>query len=234
MVRDYVKVSEQDLKLAEEFFENEKHFSEWLLNVFNYYRGKEVKIKTKIVQKYFNNYKKTMDFIINSVKTGKNGGEISAENQRVKNETLEGVVVGDVAPPVVDTVPPNIEDKTINSKEDELNKYLSEQFDEFWKRYNKGVKKLSRERFMKLKPSEVGEIQKHLPKYFAANPEKKYRKDAERYISYRLWETEIELPQATLPEGWWNMDLTPEQWKLVPPEKISEKKNQDTRRRMGI
>jgi uncharacterized phage protein (TIGR02220 family) len=37
-----------------------------------------------------------------------------------------------------------------------------------------------------------------------------------------------------LPKNWWNMDLTPEQWKLVPKEKVQEKENQDIRRKMGI
>ena len=32
---------------AIQFFDNEKHFSEFLLNVFNYYRGKKITIKTK-------------------------------------------------------------------------------------------------------------------------------------------------------------------------------------------
>lgn len=110
--------------------------------------------------------------------------------------------------------------------------YLSAQFDIFWGLYNKGSKIKTRERFMKLTPTEVGKIQKHLKHYFAANPEVKFRKDAERYISHKVWETEI--AQATLPEGWFNMDLTPEQMKLVPAEKLAEKKRHDVRRQMGI
>lgn len=91
MIRDFVKINEEDLAYAEDFFQNEKHFNEWLINVFNYYRGKEIKIKTKIVQKYFNNYKKTMDFILNSIDKGKKGQSVKAEKQAVKQKTLEGV-----------------------------------------------------------------------------------------------------------------------------------------------
>jgi len=92
MIRPYVKITEQDLQLAEEFFENEKHFNEFLINVFKYYRGQNIQIKTKIVQKYFNNYKKTMDYIIESYQHGKESVLKRAENQSVKPVTLEGVV----------------------------------------------------------------------------------------------------------------------------------------------
>jgi len=54
------------------------------------------------------------------------------------------------------------------------------------------------------------------------------RKDvAEGKIKFNTLKTE-------LPKNWWNMDLTPEQWKLVPKEKVAEKENQDIRRKMGI
>lgn len=92
MTRQFVKISEQDLQIAEAFFENEKHFNEFLINVFNYYRGKNVQIKTKIVQKYFNSYKKVMDYIIDAAENGKEGVLKRLENQRVKSSTLEGVL----------------------------------------------------------------------------------------------------------------------------------------------
>ena len=92
MTRQFVKISEQDLQIAEAFFENEKHFNEFLINVFNYYRGKNVQIKTKIVQKYFNSYKKVMDYIIEAAENGKDGVAKRLENQRVKSSTLKGVL----------------------------------------------------------------------------------------------------------------------------------------------
>lgn len=112
MIRDYVKINEEDLKLAEDFFENDKHFNEWLINVIRYYRGKDTQIKTKIVQKYFNNYKKTMDFILNSIGMGKKGALLKAEKQAVKEATLEGVV----EVPVEVSLKPNIEIVNNNNK----------------------------------------------------------------------------------------------------------------------
>ena len=54
------------------------------------------------------------------------------------------------------------------------------------------------------------------------------RKDvAEGKVKFNTSKTE-------LPKNWWNLDLTPEQWKLVPKEKVQEKENQDIRRKMGI
>jgi hypothetical protein len=48
------------------------------------------------------------------------------------------------------------------------------------------------------------------------------------------WINQYKKPQPELPKNWWNLDLTPEQWKLVPKEKVSEKENQDIRRKMGL
>ena len=90
MVREFVKISVQDLEIAEAFFENEKHFNEWLINVFNYYLGKNVQIKTKIVQKYFNSYKKTMDYLLQQSNFGKSGAIKKTEIQQVKETTLKG------------------------------------------------------------------------------------------------------------------------------------------------
>lgn len=187
MVRDYVKISEQDLLLAEEFFENEKHFSEWLLNVFNYYRGKDVKIKTKIVQRYFNNYKKTMDFIINSVKTGKDGGEKSAENQRVKSDTLGGVVGGVVAPMVVDTVPPNSKDKIVNSKTVKEN-----DFELFWSKYPKKVAKdKCKKKFLSLSNDDIETIKNTIDGFLSYKPFPTYNHpNPETYLNQKRWQDE--------------------------------------------
>ena len=112
MIRDYIKITEQDLKLAEDFFENDKHFNEWLVNVVRYYRGNKVEIKTKIVQKYFNNYKKTMDFIIVSVKGGKKSAELRTDKQEVIEDTLPTPLVT----PLPSTLPTNIKDKIEKNK----------------------------------------------------------------------------------------------------------------------
>jgi len=106
MIRPFVKISEQDLQIAEAFFENEKHFNEFLVNVFKYYRGRNIQIKTKIVQKYFNSYKKTMDFIIDAAKSGQEGGFKKAENQSLKDDTLQGGLENPISNPK-DTHLPN-------------------------------------------------------------------------------------------------------------------------------
>jgi uncharacterized phage protein (TIGR02220 family) len=64
------------------------------------------------------------------------------------------------------------------------------------------------------------------PKYLT--PEFITRED--KFVKYLNSTTQIQ----ELPKNWWNMDLTPEQWKLVPKEKVAEKENQDIRRKMGI
>lgn len=113
MSKPYVKITFQDIEIAEEFFNNEKHLEEFLTNVVRYYRGLDLKIKTKIVEKYFKTYKKTMDFIINSKQFGEKGAQRKAENQEVGSSTLEGMVEA----PLEGTLPTNIKDIIVN-KED--------------------------------------------------------------------------------------------------------------------
>jgi len=90
--KPFVKITFEDLKLAKEFFDNKKHYAEWIYAVTEYYQGNEIEIKTKIVSKYFNNYKKTMDFIIKSKEFGKKGKDKVTENKEVISETLAGVL----------------------------------------------------------------------------------------------------------------------------------------------
>lgn len=90
--KPFVKITFEDLKLAKEFFDNKKHYAEWIYAVTEYYQGNEIEIKTKIVSKYFNNYKKTMDFIIKSKEFGKKGKDKATENKEVNTETLTGVL----------------------------------------------------------------------------------------------------------------------------------------------
>jgi hypothetical protein len=112
--KPFVKITEEDLDLAEEFFENNKHFNEWLCAVVAYYRGKNYTIKTKIVQKYFNTYKKTMNYIIEAKQTGKKGGEQRVENQQLNNKTLQGSVQGGVQ----ESLQPNNKEVISNNKKD--------------------------------------------------------------------------------------------------------------------
>ena len=117
--KPFFKINFEDLEIAQNFFENEKHFSEFLLAVSYYYRGVDYTIKQKIVQRYFNTYKKTMDFIIESKKTGSEGGKQRVENQKIKENTLEGVL----EPPLE----PNNKELSINNKEEKINNKLIKQ-----------------------------------------------------------------------------------------------------------
>lgn len=131
--------------------------------------------------------------------------------------------------------------KNDNNKENIYTSLRSDSFEKFWEYYGKkGSKKVSKERFMKLSETDIEAIRKHLPAYIKSTPDRKYRKDAERYLSNRLWENgDIEelkehSVDVGLPSNWWHIDLTPEQWKLVPKEHITAKRNADTRRAMGV
>lgn len=130
-----------------------------------------------------------------------------------------------------------------NNDNKEINRsaIVSEMFERFWEQYErKGSKKAAREKYMKLQDKDIEAINIHLPLYLKSKPEKQFRKDAERYLSNRLWENgDIqELKENTitvkLPDNWWHIDLTPQQWELVPEKYRSEKRNADIRRAMGV
>jgi len=64
----------------------------------------------------------------------------------------------------------------------------AEQFEKFWDYYEKkGSRKLAKEKFSKLSDEDLELMRKHLPAYLKANPERQFRKDAERYLSNKLW-----------------------------------------------
>jgi hypothetical protein len=157
--KPFVKITIEDIEIAEEFFENEKHLDEFLINVIRYYRGKETKLKTKIVKKYFKTYQKTMDYIIDAKQSGSKGGTQRVENQKNKNTTLQGYVQGAVA----GSPQPNNKQLTINNKLEIKNKkeatpepiemeFLDEDLaDKFieWMAYRKEMKKTLKPRTAK-------------------------------------------------------------------------------------
>lgn len=204
-IRNFVKINEIDLQYAEQFFDNDKHFNEWLVNVFNYYRGKEIKIKIKIVKKYFENYKKTMDYVLERSTDGKNGADKKAKNQTIIDNTLEA--------PLEDTLNGSLStnnkvinnnNKIINNKNKEITinnnvefEILDElSFDLFWDLYDK---KTGRENAMKLynklNKSDKEKIFNHIPLYKEAQPDKKYRKDPQTYLRNKSWNDEIIQPK---------------------------------------
>lgn len=114
-MNNYTKITMQDIEIAESFFENDRHLDEFLANVCRYYSGKTITIKTKIVAKYFETYKKTMDNVIKARDFGKNGGTKRVENQSNVNDTLEGCIEDTPQPKLIEV---NInKDKEINIKE---------------------------------------------------------------------------------------------------------------------
>jgi hypothetical protein len=87
--KEFVKVNIEDLEYAKEFFDNIADYSLWLYAVTEYYQGNAVAIKKKIVKKYFDNYKKTMNIVIQAKEFGKQGALKRIEKQQVNIDTLK-------------------------------------------------------------------------------------------------------------------------------------------------
>ena len=78
--KSFVKITEQDIEIAREFFEDENLLKDWIYNVCMYYMGEPQIHNDRLEEKYFNTYKKTMDFIIQA----KNAGKVGAKNKKEK------------------------------------------------------------------------------------------------------------------------------------------------------
>ena len=65
-------------------------------------------------------------------------------------------------------------------------------FDDFWKAYDKkNGKKNCEKLYAKISEQERAKIKEHVPKYVAATPDKKYRKDPQTYLHGECWNDEI-------------------------------------------
>jgi len=153
--KGYVKITFEDVKIAQNFFENEKHLDEFLSQVCRYYIGFETDFKYKNVKKFFETYKKVMDRVISSRATGSIGGNKRANNQQVKGDTLEGVLEGVLEVPLEGVLQPK-ERKEIykETNKDLLKKSLMKSFDtsgcseEFILSYN--IAEAFRKKFIKI------------------------------------------------------------------------------------
>ena len=151
----------------------------------------------------------------------------------------EPTMGGNIAPTVGGNVAPTVQEQV---QEQEKDKSIAEKerlFEKFWGFYKKGSKKDTKIGFMKLSFEDIEKIKIHLPLYFKSRPEVKYRKDAERYISKRLFDNgDIEELKSAisqeLPPNWMYVKLTPEQWALLTPKQRSDKQNEDVRKAMQI
>lgn len=199
--RPFYKINFEDIEIASEFFDhNQKHLSEFIMATIAYYSGKNVEIKSKLVEKYFKTYKKTMDFVMLSKGYGKKGALIKAENQIDSSETLKGVVEA----PLAETLPTNNELLNNNNKE------LSEKneiettcltFESFWELYDKKVdSKKCKDKFNKVKESDRQKILDTLTNYIKSTPDIKFRKNPSTYLNNECWNDIVEIIESTYPK----------------------------------
>lgn len=187
-VKPFFKVNFEDLQFAKDFFENEKHYIEWLFCISEYYQGNIIDPKTKIVAKYFNNYKKTMDFIIKSKIKGFQGAILKAEKQQVNNSTLEGVLKGGFKEPLQQI----IKNKVLSNKDKEITSADACEFDLFWDIYNKKIDKHKcLKAWSKIDIKEITKILESAKIYVQSNTDIQYRKNPFTWLNGKCWNDEI-------------------------------------------
>ncbi len=192
-VRTFLKINFEDLEIAAEYFENNRHLNEFILAVTHYYWGKDFQIHSKKVLKYFKVYTKTMNFIINSVKSGKQGAEQKTKNQIITNDTLKGVVEVPLQATLEATLPTNSKVVIVNSKDKiEKEKEVAQRslrFDKFWTLYPKKVEKEKcKAIFAKLKNDEQETILETLPKFINYKPFDTYNHpNPKTYLNGKRW-----------------------------------------------
>lgn len=194
--KDFIKITIQDIEIAEVFFENDKHLSEFLINVIRYYRGKKVIIKSKIVKKYFETYKKTMDYINDAKLAGKLGAAIRAENELVKelalNDTLEGGLE--------ETLP--VKKKEERDKKEEVS--IENSFELFWDHYHLITKRKKEDKepalkyWKKLKYEEMRKAYGSTKPYYNSLEDKKFCKKARTYLCDKSFNDEFKREETLI------------------------------------
>lgn len=186
--KPFVKINIEDLVYAKEFFDNVSDYTLWLYAVTEFYQGKEVLIKKKIVKKYFDNYKKTMNIVIEAKKFGAEGYLKRVENQKDNLDTLK------------DPHKPTLkETHRVNNKEVNNKEIIDSAFDLFWDAYDK---KVGRDKcysiFSKIKPELYETIINQAKQYNKATPDKQFRKHPATWLNGKHWEDEIKTDEPKM------------------------------------
>lgn len=187
--KEFVKVNIEDLEYAKEFFDNIADYSLWLYAVTEYYQGNEVAIKKKIVKKYFDNYKKTMNIVIQAKEFGKQGALKRIEKQQVNIDTLEDPLQYPLEGTLavnnkVLNIKNNIEERKLKFADalkpflDEYGRELLNDFYFYWTEHGEHDKKL---RFEKEKTFGISQ---RLRTWFSRNPKQYQKQETDHLVEY--------------------------------------------------
>jgi hypothetical protein len=187
--KEFVKVNIEDLKYAKEFFDNIADYSLWLYAVTEYYQGNEVTIKKKIVKKYFDNYKKTMNIVIEAKEFGKQGALKRIEKQQVNIDTLEDPLEDPLKETLavnnkVLNIKNNIEERKLKFADalkpflDEYGRDMLNDFYFYWTEHGENDKKL---RFEKEKTFGISQ---RLRTWLSRNPKQYQKQETDHLVEY--------------------------------------------------
>jgi hypothetical protein len=187
--KEFVKVNIEDLEYAKEFFDNIADYSLWLYAVTEYYQGNEVAIKKKIVKKYFDNYKKTMNIVIQAKEFGKQGALKRIEKQQVNINTLEDPLKDTLKETLavnnkVLNIKNNIEERKLKFADalkpflDEYGRDMLNDFYFYWTEHGENDKKL---RFEKEKTFGISQ---RLRTWFSRNPKQYQKEETDHLVEY--------------------------------------------------
>ena len=187
--KEFVKVNIEDLEYAKEFFDNISDYSLWLYAVTEYYQGNEVAIKKKIVKKYFDNYKKTMNIVIQAKEFGKQGALKRIEKQQVNIDTLEDPLKDTLKETLsvnnkVLNIKNNIEERKLKFADalkpflDEYGRDMLNDFYFYWTEHGENDKKL---RFEKEKTFGISQ---RLRTWLSRNPKQYQKQETDHLVEY--------------------------------------------------
>ena len=187
--KPFVKINIEDLEYAKEFFDNIADYSIWLYAITEYYQGNEVTIKKKIVKKYFDNYKKTMNIVIEAKEFGKQGALKRIEKQQVNIDTLEDPLKDTLKETLavnnkVLNIKNNIEERKLKFADalkpflDEYGRDMLNDFYFYWTEHGENDKKL---RFEKEKTFGISQ---RLRTWLSRNPKQYQKQETDHLVEY--------------------------------------------------